>query len=204
MPDENCKKCGGIGEYYDNFIPIAGGSMGLGLPGAVGLALAKKLKGEDGKVYVLMSDGELAIGTTWESILIARHHKLDNLVVIIDNNELQAMGNMKDILPIHPFYRMAQDYGWDTYSTSGHYFNPVNINEPGVIRVWSSRDGLWHGGDHIENVVFEYHKKDKPKLVMFSTIKGKGVSFMENNNLFHYKAPNEEEYRKALEELNAL
>src|SRR3990167_7954822 len=73
--------------------------MGYGLPGAVGLALAKKLKGEGGKVYCLMSDGELAIGTTWESYLIAKKQRLDNLIIVVDKNRLQAMGETNDILP---------------------------------------------------------------------------------------------------------
>ena len=88
----------GLAEPITPDIMIAGGSMGLGLPGAVGLALAKKIKKEEGKVYVLMSDGEMQIGTAWESALIIKHHKLDNLVVIVDCNGLQAMGKVDDVL----------------------------------------------------------------------------------------------------------
>lgn len=90
----------GLAEPIIPDIKIAGGSMGLGLPGAVGLALAKKIKKEPGKVYVLMSDGEMQSGTTWESGLIINHHNLDNLVVIVDYNGLQAMGKVDDILKI--------------------------------------------------------------------------------------------------------
>src|SRR3990167_10363431 len=87
----------GLAEPITPDIMIAGGSMGLGLPGAVGLALAKKIKKEEGKVYVLMSDGEMQSGTFWESILITRHHKLDNLVILVDYNGLQAMGETRDV-----------------------------------------------------------------------------------------------------------
>ena len=90
----------GLAEPIIPEIMIAGGSMGMGLPGAVGLALAKKIKREPGQVYVLMSDGELQCGTFWESMLIINHHKLDNITVIVDVNGLQAMGKTKDILEI--------------------------------------------------------------------------------------------------------
>ena len=155
---------------------VAGGSMGLGLPGAVGLALAKKLKGEDGKVYVLMSDGELAIGTTWESALIAAQHKLDNLVVIVDQNSWQAMGKTEDILKI-PHIKVFDDLGWYSSFCDGHDFKDIEY-------------------------VLDIECQNTPVIIKANTTKGKGVSFMENNNLFHYKAPNEEEYKQALKELN--
>ena len=90
----------GLSEAIIPEIPFSAGSMGLGLPAAVGFALSKKLNGEDGKIYVLMSDGELQCGTTWESALIAAQHKLNNLVVIIDANSFQAMGKIDEILKI--------------------------------------------------------------------------------------------------------
>src|SRR3990167_7351027 len=95
-----CKKCEGTGKFLDRFIPFAGGSMGFSFPAAVGFALAKKLKNEEGIIYCLMSDGEMQIGTTWESALIAAHHKLNNLIVIVDSNGFQAMGEIEDILDI--------------------------------------------------------------------------------------------------------
>src|SRR3990167_10249553 len=95
-------------------ILFSGGSMGMGLPAAVGFALAKKLKKEEGKVYVIMSDGELAVGTTWESALIASHHQLDNLVVICDYNGWQAMGKTNEILNIEPLIDKWRAFGWDT------------------------------------------------------------------------------------------
>lgn len=169
----------GLAEPVCKEIVIAGGSMGLGLPGAVGLALAKKLKGENGTVYCLMSDGELQIGTTWESALIAAHHRLDNLVVIVDNNGLQAMGATKDILSSRfPLASSTADSFWRYYEVDGHAYN------------------------NIEAVIEQANPKDKPVVLVCNTIKGKGVSFMEGNNLYHYKAPSEKEYELALKELN--
>ena len=118
-----CESCGGSGKIQSKFIglaepiipeiPAAGGSMGFGLPFGVGFALAKKIKKEKGKIFVLMSDGEMQTGTTWESALIAAHHKLDNLFVIVDANELQAMGEIKDILNIEPLKDKWQAFGWE-------------------------------------------------------------------------------------------
>ena len=168
----------GLAEPVIPDIKIAGGSMGLGFPGAVGLALAKKLKGEEGKVYCVMSDGEMQIGTTWESALIASHHKLDNLVVIVDYNKLQAMGKVEDILNIEPLAKKWESFGWTAKGIDGHDFRELEIY-----------------------LSFAY-PKDKPVIIICDTIKGKGVSFMENDNLFHYKAPNEKEYEEALRELH--
>lgn len=145
---------------------FAGGSMGYGLPFGVGVALAKKLKGEEGKVYVLMSDGELQCGTTWESVLIANKNKLRNLVVIVDDNGFQAMGETKEILPVY-FPKIPQK----------------NVN----------------GHDYYE---IEKALDDNEAIIIAHTTKGKGVSFMENNNLYHYKQLSQEEYDKAYTELN--
>ena len=169
-------------------LKIGGGSMGLGLPGAVGLALAKKLKGEEGKVYVLMSDGELQIGTTWESALIAAQHKLDNLVVIVDNNGLQAMGKNKDILGDvgFPIGKSWAEKDWHSRGVDGH--NHEKIAELLDMQNEFAID-IKYGGA-------------KPFLLNFNTVKGKGVSFMENNNLYHYKQLSQGEYENAKKELN--
>lgn len=156
-------------------VHFAGGSMGMGLPAAVGFALSKKMKGEEGKVYCVMSDGELAIGTTWEAALIAAHHNLDNLVVIVDCNGLQAMGETKEILDYYWFPGVNPDH-YDY----GHDFNII--------------EGCFDAAESLSG-------NKKPKLIMFETTKGKGVSFMENNNLFHYKNLSDEEFSKALTEL---
>ncbi|PIV42733.1 MAG: hypothetical protein COS26_01705 [Candidatus Nealsonbacteria bacterium CG02_land_8_20_14_3_00_40_11] len=154
--------------------------MGFGLPFGVGFALSKKIKKEEGKIYVLMSDGEMDCGTTWESVLIAAHHKLDNLVVIVDFNGLQAMGRVKDILNIEPLKDKWQAFGWEVREIDGHNFK------------------------EIEKALAESAPEEgKPRVIIARTIKGKGVSFMEGNNLYHYKAPSDEEYQKALKELES-
>ncbi|HNR81585.1 MAG TPA: 1-deoxy-D-xylulose-5-phosphate synthase N-terminal domain-containing protein, partial [Candidatus Pacearchaeota archaeon] len=166
----------GLAEPIIPDIPAAGGSMGFGLPFGVGFALAKKTKKEEGKIFVVMSDGEMQIGTTWESAMIAAHHKLDNLLVFVDCNGLQAMGNVGEILKVEPLAEKWKAFGWNVCEIDGHDF------------------------DEIEKIagspVF-----GKPTAVIARTIKGKGVSFMEGQNLYHYKAPSEEEYQAALNEL---
>lgn len=157
-------------------VHFAGGSMGLGFPAAVGFALAKKLKGEEGKVYCLMSDGEMQVGTTWESALLAAHHKLDNLVIIVDWNKLQAMGRTRYILALRKLSLKWQAFEWGIGEIDGHNF------------------------EHLQDALSK--EVNLPFSILAHTIKGKGVSFMENNNLYHYKAPNEEEYNLALKELN--
>jgi len=170
----------GLAEPIIPEIPAAGGSMGFGLPFGVGFALAKKLKKEKGKVFVLMSDGEMQIGTTWESALISVHHRLDNLVIIVDFNGLQAMGKVQDILNIEPLKDKWQAFGWEVREIDGHNFEEIE-----------------------KSLTAPPFQKEKPTVILAKTIKGKGVSFMEGNNLYHYKAPSEEEYQKALKELES-
>jgi len=183
-----CKCCGGSGKIQSKFIglaepiipeiPAAGGSMGFGLPFGVGFALAKKIKKENGKVYVLMSDGEMDCGTTWESALLGAHHKLDNLVVIVDFNGLQAMGKVKDILNIEPLKDKWQAFGWQVREIDGHNFEEIE-----------------------KALTDSSSEKERPMVIIARTIKGKGVSFMEGENIWHYKAPSDEEYQKAMNEL---
>jgi len=156
-------------------IDFAGGSMGMGLPAGVGFALAKKLKKEEGVIYVIMSDGEQAIGTTWESALIAHHHKLDNLVVLVDYNKFQAMGKTNDILEIEPLKDKWKSFGWQVLEVDGHNFA------------------------EIEKAILE--KRSRPTVIIANTIKGKGWARAENNNLYHYKQISESEYQEALSEL---
>lgn len=167
----------GLAEPVIPEITIAGGSMGLGLPGAVGLALAKKIKKEEGKVYVLMSDGEMQIGTTWESALIASHHGLDNLVVLVDVNGFQAMGITTDILNLDPLKAKWRNFNWCSTSIDGHNY------------------------EQIEHSLAKPSTHGEPYMILCDTVKGKGVSFMEDNNLYHYKQLSEEEYAKAKAEL---
>jgi transketolase len=159
-------------------VKCAGGSMGYGLPFGVGFSLAKRIKGEKGKVYVLMSDGEQAIGTTYESALIASHHHLDNLVVIVDNNGFQAMGKVADVLGIVPLQEKWLTFGWDSRIIDGHHYG------------------------QIETAVYQLGHKN-PHCIIANTIKGKGVSFMENENKWHYLNIDKESYERAKAELQS-
>ena len=168
----------GLMEPSVNGVHVAGGSVGHGLPVAVGMALAKKRAGEPGKVYCLMSDGELNEGSTWESALIAAHHNLDNLMVIVDANGWQALGRTKDVLDS---YFPAR--GWEMCVANGHLH--------GVI------------GDRL----FGYFSKyTKPKAIIFETTKGSGgdtaCDIFEKGLLYHYKHVDEETYRQAQELLS--
>ena len=139
------------------------GSMGHGLPIAVGLAYANRNK----RVYCLMSDGEIAEGTTWESLLFAAHHKLDNLMVIVDRNFIQACGETENVLAIENLEEKFRAFNWSAETIDGH-----NI-------------------DSLSSVLGSHHK-DKPYAIIAQTIKGKGVDFMENKVEWHYKNLSEE------------
>src|SRR3990167_6331306 len=158
---------------------FAGGSMGMGLPAGIGFALAKKVRKEPGTVYVIMSDGEMQCGMTWESALIAKKYKLDNLTVVVDNNKFCATGKTKDVLNIEPLLSKWKSFGWNTV---------------GVF------DG--HNTKELEIAVLSKNINNVPKVIVANTIKGKGVSFMEDQNEWHYRAPNQEEYEEAMQELN--
>ena len=158
-------------------ILFAGGSIGMGFPAATGFALAEKIK-KNGKVFVLMSDGEMQCGTTWESALVAAQHKLDNLTVIVDFNKLQAMGRVEEILNINPLKEKWESFGWQAQVINGHNF------------------------EEIEKAINDSMSSEKPAIIIAETIKGKGISFMENENIYHYKPPSDEEYKKAIKELN--
>ena len=170
----------GLSEPIHPDIPFAGGSMGMGLPAGVGFALAKKLKKEKGKIYVLMSDGEQQVGTTWEGAMLAAHHKLNNLCVLIDYNKLQAMGKTNEILNIEPLGEKWQSFGWQVREIDGHNFKEIEKSLTTLLP-----------------------QKEKPLVIIAKTIKGKGVSFMEGENLYHYKAPSKEEYQRAVKELES-
>jgi len=164
----------GLAEPNVSGVHVAGGSMGHGLPVAVGMALAKKKKGETGTIYCIMSDGEMNEGTTWESAAIAAQHNLDNLVVLVDKNQWQAMGRTENILNIN-IAKVFDTFGWYSIEINGH-------------------DHIW-----IENVLQNYFPR--PKVIVCDTVKGKGVSFFEDHLLYHYKHVTDEEYERALAEL---
>jgi transketolase len=158
-------------------VHVSGGSMGHGLPVAVGMALAKKRASEPGKIYCIMSDGELNEGTTWEAAMIASHHALDNLCVIIDKNGWQAMGKTSNVLDLGDLRTKWFSFGFDAVNIDGHDY------------------------DQLENK-FKFSKKGFPSVIIANTIKGKGVSFMEDCLKYHYSHVTEEDYVKAVAELN--
>jgi transketolase len=163
----------GLAEPTVNGIHVAGGSMGHGLPVAVGMALAKKKLGQEGTIFCIMSDGEMNEGTTWESAMVASHHNLDNLVILVDKNNWQAMGKTEDVLRID-LPKMWDSFGFDVSCVDGHNFNEIETS---------------------------VGNSSRPKVVICETIKGKGISFMENHLTYHYKHVSDEDYREALKEL---
>ncbi len=160
-----------------NGVEFSTGSLGHGLPISVGKALKFKSTNNKNKVYVLMSDGEMNEGTTWESLLFASHHNLDNLNIIIDYNKIQSMDFVKKILKIEPLQKKLESFGCKVFNVNGHSV------------------------DQIEKYL-KINTLNKPKVLIAHTLKGKGVSFMENNNLWHYKNPNKDELEKAIKEIN--
>ena len=160
-------------------IEVSTGSLGQGLSIGVGMALALRLdKNETSKVFVLLGDGEMQEGSVWESLMNANNQKLDNLIVIIDKNELQIDGKTCDIKSLEPLDEKLKAFGFSVYSIDGHNY------------------------DEIEHTLLEAKNSNKLCAIIANTIKGKGVSFMENNAGWHGKAPNDEQLAKALEELN--
>jgi transketolase len=161
-------------------VEISTGSLGHGLSVGAGMALAGKADKKKYRVFVLISDGECDEGTVWEAALFAHHHKLDNLIGIIDYNKLQAFGKTKDVLDLEPLKEKWTSFGWQVKEIDGHNFNQIE-------KVLSKTP----------------FKKNKPSIVIAHTIKGKGISFMESKLEWHYKSPSEKEYISALKELNS-
>ena len=157
-------------------VEFSTGSLGHGLPVATGMALAAKINEDEHTIYVLMSDGECDEGSNWEAALFAPHHKLDNLVVIIDRNKLQSIHSTEDTLGLEPFVGKWQAFGWNVVDVDGH-------NHKQLINACNSK------------VV------GKPLCIVANTTKGKGVSFMENQVLWHYRSPQGKEYEAAINEL---
>lgn len=155
------------------------GSMGHGLPIGLGMALAGKRAKKKFRVFVVISDGELDEGVTWEAILFAGHHKIDNLVVIIDYNKFQSFGRTRDVLDTEPLADKFKAFRWSVQEVRGHDFADLN-------RAFSKIP--------IEN--------GKPTIIIARTVKGNGVSFIEDKNEWHYRFPNEEQFSAALAELS--
>ena len=150
------------------------GSAGHGLPVAVGISLAKKLDKKKSRVFCLISDGELDCGTTWESALFASHHKLDNLVVIVDYNKLQAFGRTNKVLNLEPLVEKWRAFRWDVQEVDGHNFKALLKAFRKISMV-----------------------KNRPHIIICHTVKGKGIPFAENKLEWHYYNLTKELYEKA-------
>lgn len=162
-------------------VEFSTGSLGHGLPVACGMAKAGFLRGANHRVFVLMSDGECDEGSNWEAIMFASHHKLKNLHVIIDYNKIQSLGSVEDTLALEPFSDKWKSFGWDLCEVNGH-------DHLALTEALSPRSA----------------DEERPLCVIAHTTKGKGVSFMENSVLWHYRTPQGEEYAAACQELDNL
>ena len=162
-------------------IEASTGSLGQGLSVACGMALAARLDGRPYKVYCLLGDGELQEGQNWEAAMFARQYGLSNLIAIVDRNHLQICGDTEKVMAVDPLAEKWLSFGWNVIESDGHDINKILA-------------------------AFEDAKsfKEGPTVIIFETVKGKGVSFMENNAGFHGKACNKEEYAKAVAELKEL
>ncbi len=159
-------------------VEVSTGSLGHGLPIACGMALAGKRDGQSHRVFALLSDGECDEGSNWEAALFAPHHRLDNLIVIVDYNKIQSLGTVEEVLGLEPFAEKWRAFGWAVREIDGHNCGQI---EQALASV------PWEAG--------------KPTCVIAHTVKGKGVSFMEKNLLWHYRAPNHQEMAAAMVEL---
>lgn len=169
----------GLADAHVPGIEATTGSLGHGLSVAVGLALAAKLNQTDQACYALVGDGELNEGSMWEALLFAAHFKLDNLLVIVDNNGFQATGTTDEVMALGNVERKFQAFGFDTLSIDGH-------DEQAIDSAYASLKVVANG---------------RPKAIVANTVKGKGVSFMENNNHWHYSRLNAQTYSAASAEL---
>ena len=159
-------------------IEVSTGSLGHGLPIGAGMALAGKRDGVSYRVFAVLSDGECDEGSTWEAAMLAAHHRLDNLVAIVDYNKIQAMGHTDEVNSLEPFADKWKAFGWCAREVDGH-----------DVRALS---------EALSGVPFQ---KNKPSCLIAHTVKGKGVSFMENTVLWHYRNPQGEEFERAILEL---
>ncbi len=155
------------------------GSLGQGISTACGMALSAKISCDHYKVYTLLGDGEIQEGEVWEAAMFASHYKLDNLIAIVDNNNMQIDGKIGDVMSPYPIDDKFEAFGWHVINIDGHDFNRMEkaFNEAETIL-------------------------EKPTVIILRTLKGRGVSYMENALEWHGKAPNDEEFKVAMDDLN--
>ena len=188
FPVEDLKTLRHIDSYLQghpnmNMVPgvdMSTGSLGQGVSTAAGMALAAKHTGNTCRVYTLLGDGEIQEGQCWEAFMFAAHYKLDNFVAIIDNNGLQIDGNIADVMSPYPIVEKLQSFGFHVVAIDGHDFDAIEKALETAKTV-----------------------KGQPTAIVMKTVKGKNVSFMENNAGWHGKAPNDAEYAQAMSELKA-
>ena len=186
FPVEDLKTFRHVGSYLQGHpdmkhipgVDMSSGSLGQGISAAVGMAISAKLSGDDYRVYTLVGDGEIQEGQVWEAAMLAAHHKLDNLVVIVDNNNLQIDGAVDKVNSPYPIDKKFEAFNFHVINIDGNDFEQIEsaMNEARTV-------------------------KGQPTAIIAKTLKGRGVSFMENEAGWHGKAPNDEEYKIAMADL---
>jgi len=178
--DAYCTPRGKLGvhpDYGNPGITAATGSLGHGLSMVCGMALAEKGRKTDGVIYTVLSDGEVQEGSTWEAVMMASSLRLDNIIAIVDNNDFQSLGRTSETHPsFYPLIDKFQAFGWESVEVPGH-------DSEAIFAAIAGRGG------------------GKPLMLVAKTTKGKGVSYMENVPIWHYRSPSKDEYRRAVEEL---
>ena len=159
-------------------VDMSAGSLGQGLSSACGMAIGNKLKNNNNRVYCVLGDGEIEEGQVWEAAMTATHYKLDNLCVIIDNNNLQIDGKIENVMNPYPIDKKFESFGFEVLKCDGH-------DEQDLINTFEKAKTI----------------KEKPVAIIAKTVKGKGISYMEDKAEWHGKAPNEEQYKQAINEL---
>ena len=187
FPEEELKTLRHIGAMLQGHpcihipgIDMSSGSLGQGISAACGMALAGKIDSRPYKVYTILGDGEIQEGQVWEAAMFASHYKLDNLIAIIDNNGLQIDGSVEDVMSPYPITDKFEAFGWHVITMDAHDFDDIG-------RAFNEAEKI----------------SGKPVAIIQKSIKGKGVSFMENQVSWHGSAPNKEQYDIAMAELNA-
>jgi len=168
--------------HVNNKVPgieLSTGSLGHALAVSCGVAMAGKIDNKNWNVVTIVSDGELNEGSNWEAILFAPHHKLDNLILIVDYNKIQSFGSIKEVLNLDSLTDKFKAFNWNTIEIDGHNFTEI-------------KNSLQKSSEF---------KNSKPTAIIANTIKGKGVSFMENQLSWHYKSPNDKELDLAISEI---
>ena len=217
--EELCNNYGQDGTVYFshvshklNGVEMSSGSLGHGLPVACGIALNGKVKGLDYDTYVLTGDGELDEGSCWEAIMFAAQQHLSHLCLIVDYNKIQSLGNVADICDLSPLADKFRAFNWNVIEIDGHNYDEIaqaidlfkSNGQSSMVRSPKGRllpTGRKNGQSSMVNGQWSMVNVPRPTAIIANTIKGKGVSYMEGELLWHYRNPNDEQLKQALEEL---